>query len=253
LAEEVLRTDGVTKTFGAFKAVDEVSIKLEAGAITLLAGPNGSGKTTLANIISGYYRPEAGHVYLHGKDITGLTMNKVYELGLVRTFQIPAPFAKLSVLENLLVAARDNPGDSFLGYLNWKAWSKCDDRNSATAQDILREIGLAELQDREAGTLSAGHLKLLEIARAIMAGAKMVILDEPIAGINPKLAHEVFVHIVDMNKKFGLTFLIIEHRLDIALGYVRHAYVMNDGKLIYDGTADGVLTDAEVKRVYLGA
>ena len=252
MEEEVLRTEGVTKIFGAFKAVDTVSIKLAASAITLLAGPNGSGKTTLANLISGYYRPEAGHVYFNGEDITGLTMNKVYERGLVRTFQIPAPFGKLSVLENLLVAARDNPGDSFVGYLNWRAWSKCDEKNTATARGILQEIGLAELEDREAGTLSAGHLKLLEIARAMMSGAKMVILDEPIAGINPKLAHEVFVHIVDLNKKFGLTFLVIEHRLDIALGYVRHAYVMNDGKLIYDGTPEGVLKDAEVKRVYLG-
>ncbi len=252
MAEEVLRTEGVTKIFGAFKAVDTVSIKLAAGSITLLAGPNGSGKTTLANLISGYYRPEAGHVYFNGKDITGLTMNKVYELGLVRTFQIPAPFGKLSVLENLLVAARDNPGDSFLGYLNWRAWSKCEEKNAATADDILQELGLAELQDRAAGTLSAGHLKLLEIARAIMAGAKMLILDEPIAGINPKLAHEVFVHIVDISEKFGFTFLVIEHRLDIALGYVQHVYVMNDGKLIYSGTPDGVAKDVEVKRVYLG-
>lgn len=252
MAEDFLRTEGVTKIFGAFKAVDTVSIKLAPGAITLLAGPNGSGKTTLANLISGYYRPEAGHVYFDGKDITGLTMNKIYERGLVRTFQIPAPFGKLSVLENLLVAARDNPGDSFIGYLNWRSWSKVEEKNAATATEILGEIGLAELQDRAAGTLSAGHLKLLEIARAIMAGAKLVILDEPIAGINPKLAHEVFVHIVDMNKKFGLTFLIIEHRLDIALAYVRHAYVMNDGKLIFDGPADDVVKDAEVKRVYLG-
>ena len=252
MAEDVLRTEGVTKIFGAFKAVDTVSIKLAPASITLLAGPNGSGKTTLANIISGYYRPEAGHVFFDGKDITGLTMNKIYERGLVRTFQIPAPFGKLSVTENLLVAARDNPGDNFVGYLNWKAWSKCEEKNSATASDILQEIGLGELQDRAAGTLSAGHLKLLEIARAMMAGAKMVILDEPIAGINPRLAHEVFVHIVDINKKFGLTFLIIEHRLDIALGYVQHAYLMNDGKLIYDGPPDGVVRDAEVKRVYLG-
>jgi branched-chain amino acid transport system ATP-binding protein len=113
-------------------------------------------------------------------------------------------------------------------------------------------MGLIELQDRAAETLSAGHLKLLEIARAIMSGAKLLILDEPIAGINPKLAHEVFVHIVDINKKFGLTFLIIEHRLDIALGYVQHAYVMNDGKLIFDGLPEAIVKDPEVKRVYLG-
>jgi branched-chain amino acid transport system ATP-binding protein len=179
-------------------------------------------------------------------------MNKIYERGLVRTFQIPAPFGKLSVLENLLVAARDNPGDGFTGYLNWIAWSKFEKRNAASACDILRELGLVELQDRAAETLSAGHLKLLEIARAIMSGAKMLILDEPIAGINPKLAHEVFVHIVDINKKFGITFLIIEHRLDIALGYVQHVYVMNDGRLIYDGLSEGIVRDAEVKRVYLG-
>jgi branched-chain amino acid transport system ATP-binding protein len=217
-----------------------------------LAGPNGSGKTTLTNLISGYYKPDSGTVYLNGKDITGLTMNKIYERGLVRTFQIPAPFGKLSVLENLLVAARDNPGDGFTGYLNWIAWSKFEKRNAASACDILRELGLVELQDRAAETLSAGHLKLLEIARAIMSGAKMLILDEPIAGINPKLAHEVFVHIVDINKKFGITFLIIEHRLDIALGYVQHVYVMNDGRLIYDGLSEGIVRDAEVKRVYLG-
>jgi branched-chain amino acid transport system ATP-binding protein len=252
LAEPALRTEGITKTFGAFKAVDTISIKLPEGSITLLAGPNGSGKTTLTNLISGYYKPDSGTVYLNGKDITGLTMNKIYEAGLVRTFQIPAPFGKLSVLENLLVAARDNPGDSFTGHLNWIAWSKVEKDNAATAFAILREMGLIELQDRAAETLSAGHLKLLEIARAIMSGAKLLILDEPIAGINPKLAHEVFVHIVDINKKFGLTFLIIEHRLDIALGYVQHAYVMNDGKLIFDGLPEAILRDPEVKRVYLG-
>ena len=252
MPEDVLRTEGVTKIFGAFKAVDTVSIKLPESSITLLAGPNGSGKTTLANLISGYYRPEAGHVYFNGKDITGLTMNKIYERGLVRTFQIPAPFGKLSVLENLLVAARDNPGDSFTGYLNWRAWSKVEKENAASASDILRELGLVELQDRAAETLSAGHLKLLEIARAIMSGAKMLILDEPIAGINPKLAHEVFVHIVEINKKLGITFLIIEHRLDIALGYVQHVYVMNDGRLIFDGLPEAIVKDAEVKRVYLG-
>ena len=252
MAEYALRTEGATKIFGAFKAVDTVSIKLPEGSITLLSGPNGSGKTTLANLISGYYKPDSGTVYFNGKDITGLTMNKIYERGLVRTFQIPAPFGKLSVLENLLVAARDNPGDSFTGYLNWIAWSKCEKKNAATASGILRDIGLAELQDRAAETLSAGHLKLLEMARAIMAGAKMLILDEPIAGINPKLAHEVFVHILDINKKFGITFLIIEHRLDIALGYVQHVYVMNDGRLIYDGLPDAIVKDAEVKRVYLG-
>ena len=252
MAEHALRTEGVTKTFGAFKAVDTVSIKLPERSITLLAGPNGSGKTTLTNLISGYYKPDSGTVYLNGKDITGLTMNKIYERGLVRTFQIPAPFGKLSVLENLLVAARDNPGDGFTGYLNWIAWSKFEKRNAASACDILRELGLVELQDRAAETLSAGHLKLLEIARAIMSGAKMLILDEPIAGINPKLAHEVFVQIVDINKKFGITFLIIEHRLDIALGYVQHVYVMNDGRLIYDGLSEGIVRDAEVKRVYLG-
>ena len=252
MAEHALRTEGVTKAFGAFKAVDTVSIKLPEGSVTLLAGPNGSGKTTLANLISGYYRPDEGHVYFDGKDITGLTMNEVYQLGLVRTFQIPAPFSKLSVLENLLVAARDNPGDNFVGYLNWRAWSKAEERNAATAEGVLREIGLAGLEDRGAGTLSAGHLKLLEIARAMMAGAKMLILDEPIAGINPKLAHEVFSHIIDLNKKFHFTFLIIEHRLDIALGYVQHVYVMDDGRLIYDGTPAGIVKDAEVKRVYLG-
>jgi len=249
----ILETKNVVKKFGELRAVDGVSISAKKEKITLLIGPNGSGKTTLVNTISGYYKPDAGRIYFKGNDITGLPPHIIYRLGLVRSFQIPAPFARLSVLENILVASRDNPGEGFFTHLGRRRWLSYERRSLERAYEILETLGIGEdLWMREAGTLSAAQLKLLEIGRALMAGASFIALDEPIAGVNPTSAHEIFSLLTKLKDKFKLSFLVIEHRLDIALPYADHVFVLNQGRVIYDGDPRKVTEDDMVKKVYIG-
>lgn len=248
----MLITKSLTKSFGGLKAVNSVDLEAKEGYITLLIGPNGSGKTTLINTITGYYKPDFGKVYFRGEDITGLPMHETYKRGLVRTFQIPSPFSQLSVLENLLVAARFNPGENLTAHLFRKRWKKFEDEYIDKAFKILKLLKLDEFCDEQASSLSAGHLKLIEIGRALAAEAKMVVLDEPIAGINPVFAHEIFSHLEKIKKELGITFLIIEHRLDIALKYADYVYVMNEGKIICEGKPEYVVKDEKVKKVYIG-
>ncbi len=252
MSNSILRTRGVVKRFGGLIAVNNVSIDVSKGSITLLIGPNGCGKTTLVNVITGIYKPESGRVYFKDKDITGLSPDEIYRRGLVRTFQIPMPFQKLSVLDNLLVSARRNIGESFIGHFIRSRWISEEDRLVEKAFRILKMIGLDKYWDREASTLDAGGLKLLEIGRALMSDAEMIILDEPIAGVNPKMAHKVFSYIVDLRNKLGVTFLIIEHRLDIALRYVDYVYVMNRGEIISQGNPEVIVSDERVRAVYIG-
>jgi len=249
----ILKTENVLKKFGELRAVDGVSISAEREKITLLIGPNGSGKTTLVNVISGYYKPDAGRIYFKGIDITGLPPHAIYRLGLVRSFQIPAPFARLSVLENLLVVSKDNPGEGFFTHLVRRRWSSHERGSLERACEILERLGIEKnLWMREAGTLSAAQLKLLEIGRALMTGASFIILDEPIAGVNPTSAHEIFSLLTELRNKYKLSFLVIEHRLDIALPYADHVFVLNQGRIIYEGDPRGVTEDERVRAVYIG-
>jgi branched-chain amino acid transport system ATP-binding protein len=247
-----LKTIGVTKRFGGLVAVNHVNINVMRKSITLLIGPNGCGKTTLVNTITGIYEPDEGEVYFEGKNITGLPPDRIYREGLVRTFQIPSPFTKLSVLDNLLVAARDHPGEKFRSHLFRRSWIKTEEELINKAFEYLKILGLDKYWDREASELDAGGLKLLEIGRALMSDARMIILDEPIAGVNPRLAHNIFSHIVELRNKLGITFMIIEHRLDIALRYSDYVYAMNRGEIISSGTPDEIIRDEKVRSVYLG-
>ncbi|RZN63153.1 MAG: ABC transporter ATP-binding protein [Thermoproteota archaeon] len=248
----ILKTENIVKKFGELKAVNEVSIAVRKRKISLLIGPNGSGKTTLVNVISGYYKPDAGKVYLENRDITGLPPHKIYKLKLVRSFQIPAPFARLSVLENLLVASRDHPGENFFTHLFRGKWVNYERKLVEKAYDILEMLGMGDIWIRRAEELSAAQLKLLEIGRALMSDADFIILDEPIAGVNPTSAHEIFSHLTELRDKYNKSLLVIEHRLDIALPYADHVFVLNEGRLIYDGNPREVMEDEKVKAVYIG-
>jgi len=248
----ILKTDKLVKRFGGLIAVNEVSIGVEESSITLLIGPNGCGKTTFVNTVSGYYKPDGGKVYFMGEDVTGSPLHKMYEKGFVRTFQIPSPFLQLSVLENLLLAARNNPGESFTKHLLKSSWKNYEMEAVDRAVQIMKILGLESYWDKEPASLDAGALKLIEIGRALMSGAKMVVLDEPIAGVNPKLAHNIFSHIVKLRDEMKLTFLIIEHRLDIALKYVDFVYAMHQGRIIASGTPDEIARNEQVRMVYIG-
>ncbi len=218
----------------------------------MLIGPNGSGKTTLINVVSGFYKPDEGKVMFNGKDITGFPPHKVFKLGLVRTFQIPSPFIKLTVLENLLLAHPDNPGETFLKAPFRKAWVKEEEEAVEKAFKLLKILELSDLWDQPSNELSGGQLKLLEMGRALMTGANMILMDEPASGVNPALAHRLFSHLVKIKNELGVTFLIVEHRLEVATKYVDYVYAMVQGKVVSKGSAEEVLTDPNVIEGYLG-
>ena len=250
--EYILEVLEVSKKFGGVVALNSVSLKIPRGLMTLLIGPNGSGKTTLINVVSGIYRPDGGRIVFDGSEIGGLPPHQIERRGLVRTFQIPQPFTRLTVFENLLTAYEHNRGESFAAAPLKRFWLEDEERAAEKASTVLRLIRLDHLWDQPAYKLSGGQMKLLEVGRALMSGAKMVMMDEPAAGINPALAHELFNHLRELNEKTGVTFLLIEHRLDIALQYVDRVYAMHLGRVIAEGRAEEVLSSTVVVESYLG-
>jgi branched-chain amino acid transport system ATP-binding protein len=253
LAENILSVEGIRKSFGNLTALDGVSLYVPRGEVSILIGPNGSGKTTLINVVSGVYKPDAGIVRFEEKDVTGFSPHKLYKMGMGRTFQIPALFWKLTVLENLLVAEKGNPGEGFLRSLFKSLWKKSEREAMEKASRVLELLGLSHLWNQPAYSLSGGQLKLVEIGRALMSDAKLLLLDEPISGVNPTLAHEVFSRILKLRDELGLTFFIVEHRLDVALRYVDEIFAMALGRLIASGPPDVVMNNKEVIEAYLGS
>ena len=250
--EAVLVINGLTKSFGALRAVDDVSMEVQKDIVTLLIGPNGSGKTTLINCVSGLYKPDKGQVLYRGIDITGEPSHKIVEKGLVRTFQIAMPFQKLTVFENLLVSYGYNPGEKPLWCFFKGKWLNQERTAVEKASKILHLLELEDLYDAPANTLSGGQLKLLEIGRALMTDAKVILMDEPAGSISPILAHDIFSHIVKLKEELGISFFIVEHRLDIAAQYVDYVYAMARGRVISRGKPKEVFNDAEVIESYLG-
>lgn len=249
----LLQVSGIRKSFGNLKALDGVDLEVDEKKVTILIGPNGSGKTTLINVISGFYKPDSGRVGFDGRDITGLPPYKLYGMGLARTFQIPNLFWKLTVLENVLVAEKDHPGESFLRHVYRPAWVRKETEATERAAKILGLLGLSKVWDKPALKLSGGQMKLLEMGRVLMSGSKLILLDEPISGVNPTLAHEIFSRILKLRDELGVTFLIVEHRLDIALSYVDTVTAMAFGKVVAAGKPELVMSDAKVIEAYLGA
>ncbi len=222
----ILSMRGIVKSFGNLRALDGISMDVEKRKISILIGPNGSGKTTLINTISGLFKPDLGKVFLEERDITGLPPWKLYQMGIARTFQIPQLFWKLTVLENLLIAEKNNPGENFLGSLLKRLWARKEEQAIEKASRVLGLLGLSKIWDEPAYNLSGGQMKLVEIGRALMPGARLLLLDEPVSGVNPTLAHEIFSRILKLRDELGLTFFIVEHRLDIALSYIDVIFAM---------------------------
>jgi len=250
MAIALLRTENLSKFFFSLRALDNVSLSARRNYITLVIGPNGSGKTTLINTISGFYEADGGRVLLEDRDITNKPPHEIYRFGIVRTFQIPQPLKRLTVLENLMMAD-ENPGEKIISGLR-RNWVKKEEELAEKAFRYLDFLHIDHLWNTESYKLSGGQLKLLEVGRALMRDAKVIVMDEPIAGVNPALAHQILERLRNL-KDMDVALLLVEHRLDIVLKYVDYVYVMADGKIIAEGDGKNILSNPEVVEVYLGA
>jgi len=242
----------VTKSFGGHRAVDAFSFTLARGAIGGLVGPKGAGKTTLFNCLAGALEPTSGQVKLDGRDITGASPDRVFAAGLARTFQIPRPFPEMSVLDNVMLAPRGQLGERF--WANWlrpRAVAQQERAVQAAARHWLDFVGLSALAAEPARVLSGGQRKLLELARVMVAEPKLVLLDEPGAGVNPALLDQIVDRVAALNRQ-GVTFLVIEHNMDLVATLCNPVMVMAQGRMLAQGPADAVLRDERVVQAYLG-
>ena len=239
--------------FGGIRAVDDVSLTIEAGRITGLIGPNGAGKTTLFNVIAGHYRPTAGQVLLDGQDITGLAPHQLFAKGLLRTFQIAHEFATLTVRENLMMVPPRQSGETLLG--TWLRPGQVRAEEAAVrakADDVIRFLQIEAVADELAGNLSGGQKKLLELGRTMMTEAKIVFLDEVGAGVNRTLLNTLGDAILRLNRERGYTFCMIEHDMDFIGRLCDPVIVMAEGRVLAQGSAAEVIANEQVIEAYLG-
>jgi neutral amino acid transport system ATP-binding protein len=245
----LLRADAVSKAFGGVQALDEASIEVAEGSIAGLIGPNGSGKTTLFNVITGYERVDAGQVYLAGKQITNAAPDRVFAAGIGRTFQLTRVFSRLTVMENMIVAAQHHErGQGRLRNPLARAGGPATRRR---AQELLEFTGIASHAAALAETLSYGQRKLLELSYVLMASPSLVLLDEPAGGVNPTLITMIADRIRQLNQQ-GTTFLIVEHNMDFVMGLCDNVTVLDYGTAVVTGPPSVVRTDPKVLDAYLG-
>jgi ABC-type branched-subunit amino acid transport system ATPase component len=248
----LLQARGIRKTYGGLEALSGVDLDLARGRITGLIGPNGAGKTTLLNVISGVERATSGQVLLLGEDIGSLPQHRLATRGLVRTFQISRELGQLTVLENLLLARARQTGEGLVGlFARSKRVRQEEEAAIEVARAALQKVNLWRLADAPAATLSGGQKKLLELSRALMLKPKLVLLDEPAAGVAPAM-EEVLVATIRGLADEGVDFLIVEHDLDIVAALCDHVYVMAAGQVLTEGTFAHAVGDARVIEAYLG-
>ncbi len=247
-----LEIDHLTTAFGALRAVDDVSLAVAAGSITGLIGPNGAGKSTLFNSVVGAAVPLTGSIRLHGERIDALTPERVFRLGLAHTFQIPRPFAEMTVLENLMLATPGQAGERFWSALLRPAGVRRQERAiMRRAFEILDFTTLAAVAGSAAGRLSGGQQKLLELARILMGEPRLILLDEPAAGVNPALTQVLIEKIRELNAR-GMTFFVIEHDMDFVMGHCDPIIAMAGGKVIFEGSSREAVNDPGLRDAYLG-
>jgi neutral amino acid transport system ATP-binding protein len=249
----LLEVREVVKHYGGIAAVDGATLDVEQGSITGLIGPNGAGKTTLFNIVSGFRRPERGSVTFAGRRIEKRSADRVARLGLVRTFQHTKALTRMTVLDNMKLAAPEQPGERLWRLATGPRRSRRREREvEARARELLEVVRLSSHAGEYAGTLSGGQRKLLEFARALMVEPQMVMLDEPMAGVNPTLGLQLLEHVQELRASRGMTFLLIEHDLEVVMAVSNTIHVMSNGAVIASGPPAEVRGNQDVIDAYLG-
>jgi branched-chain amino acid transport system ATP-binding protein len=247
-----LTVQHVSKAFGGFCALDDVSLEIGTGTLFGVIGPNGAGKSTLFAVVSGFQPSDAGTVTLDGRNISTLAPDKRARAGMVRTFQVPREFRHLTVRENLMVAAPDQIGENLISLFARPGRIRIEEKRIAErVAEALELLRLAEVADVPSGSLSGGQKKLLELGRALMVSPKLILLDEPFAGVNPVLIEAISERIHELNAR-GIGFLIIEHDLAALTRLVPQLAVMDRGRIIARGAPAHVLRDPTVREAYLG-
>ena len=242
----LLEIENLTKQFFEYPAVDGVSLTVEKGELLGLIGPNGSGKSTLFNCISGVLKPTGGTVRFRGQDVTGLPADRLFAAGMSRTFQLIQVFPEMTLYENMLMAAQEREG-SFLGRLIHREGQAVKDR----ARELLDYFGIDRLRNNLASNLSYGQQKLLDFGMALMSRPEVILLDEPLAGVNPAMIQKMAGHITDLNAK-GHTFVVIEHNMEVVMSLCQRIVVLSQGQQIAEGTPEAVAADPAVLDAYFG-
>jgi branched-chain amino acid transport system ATP-binding protein len=249
----MLEVRSVNKSFGGLMAVYGCSLVVQEGSITGLIGPNGAGKTTLFNVITGYYKPDRGKIFFQGQAIDGLPPHRIFQKQIYRTFQITREFAQMTVLENLMLMPDQQIGEKIWNTLFRPTWVKRQEKAiKDKALEVLEFVELMDLKDEYAGSLSGGQKKLLELARSMMAEPKMVLLDEPGAGVNPTLMRKLVSNIRKLCAEKKITFFLIEHDMDLVMNLCDPVIVMSEGRKLAEGAPEEIRKDERVLEAYLG-
>jgi ABC-type branched-subunit amino acid transport system ATPase component len=249
----LLEVEDVVKRFGGIRAVNGATMRVRKGSITALIGPNGAGKTTLFNVVTGFYRGDRGSVTFAGEGVFGEPPYELARKGMVRTFQITKALAAMPVIDNMMLAAPNQPGEQFRNVFFRPGAVRAREKEvRGQAMSLLELFNLTDLADAYAGTLSGGQRKLLELARALMAEPKLLLLDEPMAGINPTLGARLLEHMQSLRRELGVTVLFIEHDMEVVMNHSDRVIVMAEGRVIAEGEPHEVREDKRVIDAYLG-
>lgn len=250
--DSILIADNIRRAFGGLVAVDVDHVEVPRNMITALIGPNGAGKTTFFNLLTGFDTPDTGSTHFNGVEMNGKPAHQVARAGMIRTFQLTKALSRMTVLENMRLGAANQKGESFWRGVFSPLWREQEKEITAKADSLLSRFNLAHMRDELAGGLSGGQRKLLEMARALMAEPEMVMLDEPMAGVNPALKQSLLEHIKVLRTE-GRTVLFVEHDMDMVREISDWVVVMAEGRIIAEGTPDDIGANQAVVDAYLGA